>query len=66
MRQAPVIDMRECSDCGTCLELCPSVFRRNEVSGFIEIRELPQYPEDDIQEVISFCPRDCITWEQGE
>lgn len=64
MRQAPVIDIRECSDCGTCLELCPSVFRRNEVSGFIEIRELLQYPEDDVQEVISCCPKDCITWEE--
>jgi formate hydrogenlyase subunit 6/NADH:ubiquinone oxidoreductase subunit I len=22
MKQAPVIDIRDCSDCGTCLELC--------------------------------------------
>ncbi|MBW1784921.1 MAG: ferredoxin [Deltaproteobacteria bacterium] len=63
MRQAPVIDIRECSDCGTCLELCPSVFRRNDMSGFIEVQELPEYPEDPIQEAIGCCPRDCISWE---
>jgi len=61
MRQVPVIDIRECSDCGTCLELCPSVFRRNDASGFIEIRDLPEYPEDEILEAIRWCPRACIT-----
>jgi len=63
VKEAPVIDIRECSDCGTCLELCPSVFRKNDVSGFIEVRELPEYPENEIQEVISFCPKGCISWE---
>ncbi|MCF8144641.1 MAG: ferredoxin [Deltaproteobacteria bacterium] len=66
MRRVPVIDIRECSDCGTCLELCPSVFWKNEVSGIIEIRELPRYPEDEIREAMSCCPKDCITWEQGD
>jgi len=65
MGRVPVIDIRERSDCGTCLELCPTVFKRNDVSGFIETQELPQYPEDDIQEAISCCPKDCITWEEG-
>jgi len=61
MRQVPVIAIRECSDCGTCLELCPSVFRRNDASGFIEIQDLPEYPEDEILEAIRWCPKDCIT-----
>jgi len=62
MKEAPVIDIRECSDCGSCLEVCPTVFRRNEVSGFIETRDLPEYPEDEIREAINCCPRDCIAW----
>lgn len=66
MKQAPVIDIRECSDCGSCVELCPAVFRRNDVSGLIETQELPEYPEDGIREAISYCPRECITWEQGD
>jgi len=63
MNAAPVIDIRECSDCGSCLELCPSVFKRNEVSGLIETQELSEYPEDQIREAINCCPRDCIEWE---
>ena len=62
---APVIDIRECSDCGTCLELCPTVFRKNEASGIIEARELSQYPEEEIREAISCCPKECIIWEAG-
>ena len=61
---APVIDIRECSDCGTCLELCPTVFIKNEASGIIEARELSQYPEEEILEVIHSCPKNCITWEE--
>lgn len=64
MNRAPVIDMYECSDCGTCLEICPSVFKRNEDTGIIEVAELPCYPEEDIQEAISCCPKDCISLEE--
>jgi ferredoxin len=60
MKQAPVIDIRQCSHCGTCLELCPSVFWENEASGIIETRELPHYPEDEILEAINWCPKGCI------
>lgn len=62
---APVIDISECSDCESCVELCPSVFRINEETGIIEAVELSQYPEEAIREAISCCPKDCITWEEG-
>ena len=62
---APVIDISECSDCESCVELCPSVFRINEETGIIEAVELSQYPEEEIREAISCCPKDCITWEGG-
>jgi ferredoxin len=45
------------------LELCPAVFRRNEQTGLIEIVDLPEYGEDQVQEVISMCPAQCIAWE---
>lgn len=63
MKRAPVIDIRECSDCGTCVALCPTVFRRNEWSGLMETEELSEYPEDEIREAINFCPKDCIAWD---
>ena len=64
IRDGPVIDIRECSDCGTCLELCPAVFRKSEASGIIEARELSQYPVEEILETIHCCPKSCITWEK--
>jgi ferredoxin len=64
MRNAPVIDVSECSDCETCLELCPTVFVRNKETGFIEIRDLEDYPQTAVVEVISYCPRDCISLEE--
>ena len=65
MGQAPVIDSSECSDCESCVELCPTVFKINEETGMIEAVELSQYPEEEIREAISCCPKDCITWEGG-
>ena len=64
MKKIPVIDLSECTDCESCLEICPSVFKRNEETGHIEVIDLPQYPEDDVREAISMCPADCISWEE--
>jgi ferredoxin len=62
-RRVPVIDMSVCTDCESCLELCPSVFKRNNDTGLIEVVELSEYPQQEIQEVINCCPKDCIEWE---
>ena len=37
------------------------VFRLNE-AGYVEVAELPCYPESDIEEAIKNCPEDCISW----
>ena len=59
----PVVDMGACTDCGSCIEVCPEVFFRNEGTGYIEVNHLQEYPEDCVQEAISVCPVDCIGWE---
>ncbi|NIR18058.1 MAG: ferredoxin, partial [Desulfobacterales bacterium] len=51
MKKVPVIDLGECTDCESCLELCPHVFRRNEETGQIEVIDLSEYPENEVQEV---------------
>jgi ferredoxin len=61
----PVIDMGECTDCGSCLEVCPEVFKRNSETGYIEVIYFHEYPEGCVQEAISVCPADCITWEKS-
>jgi ferredoxin len=47
----PVIDLSECEDCEACLDLCPAGFRRHD-AGYIEVVDLPEYPEEKIDEII--------------
>jgi ferredoxin len=64
VKRTPAVDRFQCRDCETCLSLCPEVFQRNSHTGFIEVVDLSEYPEEKIQEVISMCPADCIGWEE--
>ena len=64
MEKIPVIDLSECTDCDSCLELCPTVFKRNEATGHIEVIDLTEFPEEDVQKAIRMCPADCIRWEE--
>jgi ferredoxin len=59
------IDRAECTDCESCVSLCPSVFSRNEETGFIEIEDSAPYPEEDIRRAMCMCPADCIQWEEN-
>ena len=59
----PVVDIGRCTLCGGCIDLCPSVFVLGE-AGFVEVRDLPAYPEDSVDEAIKYCPEDCIAWEE--
>jgi len=65
MLRVPVIDLHGCTDCEACLELCPEVFIKNSDTYIIEIVALSEYPENEIQTVISMCPCDCISWEDA-
>jgi len=65
MAGIPVLDLNRCTECEACLELCPDVFKRNE-AGYVEVADLPLYPEDCIQEAISCCPAGCISWEEAD
>lgn len=62
-RRVPIIDLIQCSDCETCLDLCPEVFHRNPETGRIEVEDLSIYPEETVREAIAHCPKDCIDWE---
>lgn len=66
MGRRPVIDLAECTDCESCLNLAPSIFRRNEDTGCIEIAEAMEYPEAVLQEIVSVCPGQCIEWEERD
>jgi ferredoxin len=64
MKKVPVIDLGNCTDCESCLEICPHIFKRNKETGLIEVIDLPEYPEEDILEAISVCPAECISLEE--
>jgi len=63
-KRIPVIDLAECTDCESCMSLQPNVFKRNTDTGRLEVEDLPDYPENEIEQVMSMCPGDCITWQQ--
>ena len=62
--KTPVIDRFACTDCESCLSLCPGVFLRNGETGEIEVADLARYPEEEIEEAMAMCPGDCITWQE--
>jgi len=64
MKKIPVIDIGKCTDCDSCLELCPEVFIRNHETGNVEVKDLNEYPIDLIDRVIVICPADCIFWDE--
>lgn len=63
MVKVPSIDLAGCTDCDSCIEICPEVFRRNETMGYVEVIELEKYPAEELLEAINICPADCIGWE---
>jgi ferredoxin len=60
----PLIDLNECTECESCIELAPEVFRKNPDTGLIEVVDLQWYPEEVVEEAIAICPADCISWEE--
>ena len=57
----PIVELSDCVLCEVCLDSCPDVFKLND-AGFIEVADLSEYPEDEVDEVIKYCPADCIRW----
>jgi len=62
--KVPVVELSECVLCGICESVCPQVFRVNQ-AGYVEVAELPNYPEEDVDEAIKNCPSDCIAWQEN-
>jgi ferredoxin len=61
MKKTPDINLADCSCCQGCGALCPGIFRLNP-AGYMEVAVLDEYPEEAIDEAISKCPEDCLSW----
>jgi ferredoxin len=60
--RCPVVDLSTCILCEVCVAACPSVFSITD-TGWVAVAELDRYPEEEVNEAINNCPKDCITWE---
>lgn len=60
--KVPVVELSDCIVCGVCVEVCPEVFRMSH-AGYVEVVDMPAYPEVGVDEAIKNCPVDCIQWE---
>lgn len=60
----PVVELSDCILCGVCEDICPQVFRVND-AGFVEVADLPVYPESAVDAAIRNCPADCIYWQKN-
>jgi ferredoxin len=61
----PVIDIRRCTGCESCIEVSPQVFKKNMETGSIVITALTEYPEEPVDQAIGICPVGCIRWEDA-
>ncbi|MEW6673807.1 MAG: ferredoxin [Thermodesulfobacteriota bacterium] len=57
----PEVELSDCILCEVCMTVSPAVFKLND-AGFIEVTELPVYPEAEVDEAIKNCPARCIFW----
>jgi len=60
MAKKVVIDADECVACGTCVEICPDVFRMEDGDDVAVVIKETGGPEDQIMEAIDCCPVQCI------
>lgn len=58
----PAINPGPCILCEICVELAPHAFEICD-SGFVQVRTLDDYQDEDILEAVKNCPKDCISWE---
>ncbi len=55
-----IIDTYLCSGCGTCVELCPEVFRLGEMTGKAELVTVDPQITEAVYEAAAYCPEKCI------
>ena len=55
-----IIDTYLCSGCATCIEMCPEVFRIDELTEKAELIDIAPDITDEIYQAAAFCPEKCI------
>ncbi len=58
------LDQECCTGCGSCEELCPDVFKLDEVTEKASVILPEGGDEECIEEAIATCPVECISWQK--
>lgn len=56
-----IIDTYLCSGCTTCVEMCPEVFRLDEILEKAELMGTSPEISDAVYQAAAYCPEKCIT-----
>jgi ferredoxin len=64
MGKIVVLDEECCVGCESCVELCPDVFEMDESGEKARVILAEGGDPDCIEEAISTCPSECISWEE--
>ena len=57
-----IVDEEVCIGCETCTEICPEVFRMDEIKEKAEVIQSEGGSESCIEEAMEACPVSCIHW----
>lgn len=63
MAKIPVVNSDMCIGCGTCVALCPAVFKMN-TEGKSEVANAIGASEEEIEKAINGCPSVAISWQE--
>ena len=64
MAKTVVVNQEDCIGCGNCAELCPTVFKLDEVLEKSQVIMPSGGPEDCIADAIDQCPVSAISWQE--
>jgi ferredoxin len=55
-----IIDTYLCNGCETCAEMCPDVFRIDELTEKAALVNISPQITDAVRQAAAFCPEKCI------
>jgi len=55
-----IIDTYLCNGCASCVEICPDVFRLDEMTGKAELVTAEPEISETVYQAAAYCPEKCI------
>lgn len=55
-----IIDTYLCNGCASCVEICPEVFRMDEMTGKAELVTADPEITEAVFQAAAYCPEKCI------